>query len=153
MNDLLPRVVRLIGAEGAAIYRTGGELIGRTGVTRDAVAGEESHALVPGMTQHGPDRLTVSVPGGRLELFTSPYTPYFGRDEFQLVRNVAALVYVTLERTYAHAREVAAREALDEAQRIGLFTRLVADGPSRPATWTPPTRCTGCTAWSRATAS
>lgn len=117
VSDLLPRVARLVGAQGAAIYRTDGELIGRAGATPGPV-GEEGLALVPGVTQHGADRLTVDVPGGRLELFTSPYTPYFGRDELQLVRNVAALVYVTLERTYAHAREVAAREALDEAQRI-----------------------------------
>lgn len=118
VGDLLPRVVRLVGAQGAAIYRTDGELIGRAGATRGSVVGEESLALVPDVTQHGADRLTVSVPGGRLELFTTPYTPYFGREELQLVRNAAALVHVTLERTYAHAREVAAREALDEAQRI-----------------------------------
>ena len=116
VGDLLPRVVRIFGAQGASIHRGDGTLLGATGVVRDSCDG--GVVILPGVRQCGSDHLVLDVPGGRLDLFTSPYTPYFGRDELELVRNVAALVHVTLERTYAHAREVAAREALDEAQRI-----------------------------------
>jgi PAS domain S-box-containing protein len=118
VGNLLPRVVGLVAAQGAAIYRTDGELLGRTGVTRDATETQPGVAVVPGVTQHGNEHLTLDVPGGRLELFTNAYTPYFGRDELDLLRTLGAMVHVTLERTYAHVREVAAREALDEAQRI-----------------------------------
>lgn len=117
VDELLPRVVALVGAQGAAIRGADGSLLGRTGVVRSRRYGTEV-TLAPGVTQYGPDHLGVAAPGGRLELFTSAYTPYFGRDDLALLRNVAALVHTTLERTYAHAREVAAREALDEAQRI-----------------------------------
>lgn len=117
VRDLLPRVVELVGAEAAAIYDSDGTLLGRTGARED-VADADGVALAPGVTQVGADHLRIEVPGGRLELWASAYTPYFGREELELVRNVAALVHVTLERTYAHARERAATEALAEAQRI-----------------------------------
>lgn len=117
VDDLLPRVVELVGARAAAIHDDSGRLLGRTGEAGGASSGTEL-ALVPGVTQVGADHLRVAVPGGWLELWTSAYTPYFGRDELELIRTVAALVHVTLERTYAHAREIAAREALAEAQRI-----------------------------------
>jgi signal transduction histidine kinase len=117
VDELLPRIVRLVGARGAAIARADGEVIGRTGETTDS----GDWTAVPfedGVTQVGPDHLSITVPGGYLELWTSTYAPYFGREEVELLRSVGALVHVTLERTYAHAREVAAREAMDEAQRI-----------------------------------
>lgn len=117
VEELLPRVVRLVGAQGAAIYRNDGALLGRVGDSRAHPSGE-GVAVVPGVTQHAPDLLSLEVPGGRLELTTNAYTPYFGREELDLLRTIGALVHVTLERTHAHVREVAAREALDEAQRI-----------------------------------
>lgn len=116
VRDLLPRLMRLVGAQGAAIYREDGELVGLTGATPEV---RGARVLVaPGVTQVGSDHLSLTVPGGRLELWTTSYTPYFGREEVDLLRNVAVLLQVTLERTLAHAREVAAREALDEAQRV-----------------------------------
>ncbi|HEV2891071.1 MAG TPA: PAS domain-containing sensor histidine kinase [Frankiaceae bacterium] len=117
VEDLLPRVVELVGARAAAIHDDSGRLLGRAGTGAAEATGAEL-PLIPGVTQIGPDHLRVSVPGGRLELWTSPYAPYFGRDELELIRTVAGLVHVTLERTYAHAREIAARDALAEAQRI-----------------------------------
>ena len=118
VDDLLPRLVRFVGAQGAAVHRDDGVLLGRIGMTRESDATEPPLTLVPDVTQVGTGHLSLAVPGGRLELWTSPYTPYFGRDELDLLRSVAALLYVTLDRTLAHAREVAAREALDEAQRV-----------------------------------
>jgi PAS domain S-box-containing protein len=117
VEELLPRVVRLVGAQGAAIHRADGQLLGRVGETRDEPVGAGVE-VIPGVTQHAADHLSLAVPGGRLELYTTAYTPYFGREELDLLRTIGALVHVTLERTHAHVREVAAREALDEAQRI-----------------------------------
>jgi PAS domain S-box-containing protein len=117
LDDLLPRLVRLLGAQGAAMFAADGTVLGRAGVTRDGTGGEPVEIL-PGIAQLGDTHLAVDVPGGRLEVWTTPYTPYFGRDELDLLRNVAALLHVTLERTFAHEREVAAREALDEAQMV-----------------------------------
>jgi PAS domain S-box-containing protein len=125
VRDLLPRMVSLVGARGAALYRVDGTLIGRTGATRDD-ADMVALPIQPGVAQVGTDHLRIDLPGGRLDLWTTPYTPYFGRDELDLLRNVGALLHVTLERTFAHVREVAAREALDEAQRVahvGSFRR------------------------------
>jgi PAS domain S-box-containing protein len=129
VGDLLPRIVQLVGAQAAAIYSDGGELLGQTGPVGE-VRGEALE-LAPGITQLGQDHLSLALPGGRLELWTSAYTPYFGRDELDLLRTVGGLVHVTLERTYAHAREVAARDALAEAQRIahvGSWTWDIATG-------------------------
>lgn len=119
VRDLLPRLARIVGAEGAAVYREDGVLLGRTGRAReDDPVPAARVELVADVTQLAPDHLSLAVPGGRLELWTTAYTPYFGRDEFDLMRSVGSLLYVTLDRTYAHAREVAARAALDEAQRV-----------------------------------
>jgi signal transduction histidine kinase len=118
VDDLLPRIVALVGAQGASIEAGDGTPLGRTGITRPDDPAARDVVIAPGVTQRGADHLLLDVPGGRLELWTSAYTPYFGREEVELLRNVAALVHVTLERTYAHAREVAAREALDEAQAL-----------------------------------
>jgi len=119
VRDLLPRVVHLVGAEAAAIYDDAGRLLGRTGErSAEAAPAAEGTEIKPGVTQVGDDHLRIEVPGGRLELWASSYTPYFGREELELVRTVAGLVHVTLERTYAQARERAARDALAEAQRI-----------------------------------
>ncbi|HEX8002766.1 MAG TPA: PAS domain-containing sensor histidine kinase [Mycobacteriales bacterium] len=118
VGDLLPRVVQLVGARAASIHDSRGRLLGSTGDTTPLDPGAETLPLVEGVTQTGADHLRIEVPGGRLELWTTPYTPYFGREELALLRTVAALVHVTLERTYSHARELAARDALSEAQRI-----------------------------------
>jgi PAS domain S-box-containing protein len=129
VGDLLPRVVQLVGAEAASIFSDDGGLLGQTGPVGDSSG--DATVLVPGITQLGADHLSIALPGGRLELWTSAYTPYFGRDELDLLRTVGALVHVTLERTYAHAREVAARDALAEAQRIahvGSWTWDIASG-------------------------
>jgi PAS domain S-box-containing protein len=117
VDDLLPRLVELVGAQGVEIHRDSGGLLGRSGTTR-ADDGATPHPVAPGVTQVAPDHLSVTLPGGRLEIWTSAYSPFFGRDEFDLLRTVGGLVQVTLERTYAHSREVAAREALAEAQQL-----------------------------------
>lgn len=118
VRDLLPRVVELVGAEAAAIYGDSGRLLGSTGARAGEASAGPTIEIIPGVRQVGSDHLRVEVPGGRLELWASAYTPYFGRDELELLRTVAALVHVTLERTNAYARELAALDALAEAQRI-----------------------------------
>jgi PAS domain S-box-containing protein len=133
VEDLLPRLVELVGAQGVAIYR-GDDLLGHAGVTRPGRAGL-GHALAPGVTQLGPDHLSLVLPGGRLELWTSAYSPFFGRDEFDLLRTVGGLVHVTLERTYAHAREVAAGEALAEAQQLAHLGSWHWDVATGHITW------------------
>jgi PAS domain S-box-containing protein len=118
VEDLLPRLVELVGAQGVAIYRgSDGALLGSAGTIRPPRDGR-AVAIGPGITQLAPDHLSLVLPGGRLELWTDAYSPFFGRDEFDLLRSVGGLVHVTLERTFAHAREVAAREALAEAQQL-----------------------------------
>ncbi|MDQ1712687.1 MAG: hypothetical protein QOE45_2137 [Frankiaceae bacterium] len=118
VDDLLPRLAELVGAQGVAIYRDGDALpLGSAGRTQPAREGL-ARPIAPGVTQLGAEHLSLVLPGGRLELWTSAYSPFFGRDEFDLLRTVGGLVQVTLERTVAHAREVAAREALDEAQGL-----------------------------------
>jgi PAS domain S-box-containing protein len=118
VEDLLPRLVELVGAQGVAIYGgADGALLGSAGTTRPRNDARPL-AIGPGITQLAPDHLSLVLPGGVLELWTNAYSPFFGRDEFDLLRSVGGLVQVTLERTFAHAREVAAREALAEAQQL-----------------------------------
>ncbi|MDP9219422.1 MAG: EAL domain-containing protein, partial [Actinomycetota bacterium] len=53
-----------------------------------------------------------------LDVWSTPYTPFFGRDELDVLRSLGSLLHLTLERTKAHERELRAGDALAEAQQI-----------------------------------
>jgi anti-sigma regulatory factor (Ser/Thr protein kinase) len=87
---LLPQVASLLGGRGAALIHPDGTEVASHGVAE----------ATGGTTQGRVDVVDLSV--GRLAVFTSPYTPLFGRDEFELLRSLAALAELALERCKEH---------------------------------------------------
>ncbi|MGH2819461.1 MAG: PAS domain-containing protein, partial [Actinomycetota bacterium] len=119
---LLPSAASLVGGGGAALAEGSGALIGAHGLT-DAEGEklvERARTMDQRPTRDEEAATTVGVPlrSGFLAIEATPYTPFFGREETGLVRHLAVLAELALERTSALQREIGVREQLMEAQRL-----------------------------------
>jgi diguanylate cyclase (GGDEF)-like protein len=99
---LLPRVAGMIGARGAALMSSSGELLGRHGIVDppDATASDSSRIQ------------RVELRAGTLMLWTSPYAPFFGREELALIDGLSALADIVLDRCALDERRREAEKAL-----------------------------------------
>jgi signal transduction histidine kinase len=108
MARVLPRMQSTVGARGVALLDEEGEVIGAHGINPNAVDVET------------PERETVRLPvgAGSLVVWTNPYAPFFGEEEFSLLRSLGSLTVLALERSRLFAQEHDARVALEEADEI-----------------------------------
>ncbi len=100
---LAPHVARVMGAAGAIISDGSGVTLASVGVTpaeEVALAGSDLASL-------GDDDLSLSIPlgDGRISLKTSHYMPYFGREETEILQQLARLTEVALQRSALSERE------------------------------------------------
>jgi diguanylate cyclase (GGDEF)-like protein len=107
---LLPRVVGMIGARGATLITTSGELLGRHGTVGGADDLEPGSAADIGTGSSRVHR--VELRAGTLLLWTSPYAPFFGREEFALIEGLGALADIVLDRCALDERRREAEQAL-----------------------------------------
>ena len=98
-DDLLPHVAGLVGAPAAALVDAGGNMTAGFGA-----AGDPKQAA-----------LRLELPAGELVVWTSPVTPFFGQEEIDLLRSLAVLLALGLERTATQERE---REALERLREV-----------------------------------
>jgi diguanylate cyclase (GGDEF)-like protein len=96
LSEVLLAAARLVGARGAALVSTAGEIVGRHGHTGDD---EVIHRLarVPDLAGE-PDVYRVQLRAGSLLIWTSPYAPYFGRAELALTEALGVFADIVLER-------------------------------------------------------
>jgi hypothetical protein len=83
---LLPHIANALGGRGVALIRPDG-----------TVAATYGAAPLTEDSDNGRVEL-VELSVGRLVVFTSPYTPIFGREEFELARSLAGLAELALAR-------------------------------------------------------
>lgn len=83
---LLPHVANLLGGRGAALLDAEGHIASSHGPIESA--GGHVHL--------------ADLSSGRLVVHLSPFTPLFARDEFEVVRSLASLAEVALERLREH---------------------------------------------------
>jgi signal transduction histidine kinase len=102
LGHVLPPMAGIVGARGVELRNHEGELLGAHGdVTHDA------------------DRIVVvDSPAGVVKLWTSPYTPFFGVEELAVVRTLAALTALALDRARLFSHERETREALERADEV-----------------------------------
>jgi len=112
-EEVLEPMARMVGAHGVALRDADGRLIGAYGASPELLA-EPSEQADSG---HG-DIVRLEVPYGSLALRTSPYAPYFGREELALIRTLGALTGLALDRTRLFAEERASRAALERANDV-----------------------------------
>ena len=98
----LPPMAELVGARAVELRNPEGELLGAHGDVTD-----EADRIV-----------TVDSPAGQVKLWTSTYTPFFGTEELALVRTLAAMTALALDRARLFAHERGAREALERADEV-----------------------------------
>ena len=102
VGQVLPPMAEIVGARAIELRNTDGELLGSHGDVTDS----------EGRT------VTVDSAAGQVTLWTSTYTPFFGAEELAVVRTLAALTALALDRArlFAHEREL--RETLERADEL-----------------------------------
>jgi PAS domain S-box-containing protein len=114
---LLPHVVGMVGARGAALLDAGSEPIGSFGQTPD---GDEPSVRLP-------------LTGGSLLVWGSAYTPVFGRQELELLAALGGLADLALERVRTANRDAELAAVVDASGDAIVSTGL--DGTIR--SWNP----------------
>jgi PAS domain S-box-containing protein len=97
VNAVLPHVGPMVGAQGVALVSVDGEILGSSGVGSDEV----DVAAVEGQD----NVLSVSMPYGKLLVWTNPYAPFFAEEEIGLLRSLVSLTFLSLERVQASEAE------------------------------------------------
>ena len=127
-QTLLDPVTRLVGGKGAAVLDGEGTVVGYHGI--DRYRAEELGVAV----RHDPDALpptmiVVPMHTDWLAVEASPYTPFFGREEVDLVQRLADRASVALDRLRGQQAVREQAELLDLASDA-IFVREL-DGTIR----------------------
>jgi PAS domain S-box-containing protein len=89
VDQLLPSMTKMLGGQGAALVDTEGSVVGSYGTVPDVV-------VDPGEGGAGPVRLEMQC--GRLLIWTSPHTPFFGREELGLLSSFGVVADLAMAR-------------------------------------------------------
>jgi signal transduction histidine kinase len=102
---VLPPMAAIVGARALSLRGADDRIIGEHGSIVEDV--EDSNSTY-----------TIEIPGGALTVWTSPFAPYFGREERALLETLGALAGLALDRTRLFAQERQARHALERADEL-----------------------------------
>jgi signal transduction histidine kinase len=115
-REVLPPMARIVGARAAALRSRDGRVIGAHGASDELLAASDG-APEDGRSLDG-EIIEVDVPEGSLLVWTSPYAPYFGADELELLRTLGVLTGLALDRSRLFAQEREARRVLERADEL-----------------------------------
>jgi K+-sensing histidine kinase KdpD len=117
---VLGPMAEVVGARGAMLHGADGRLLG----THNAPEGARDR-----------DALHVPVAGGTLTVWTSPYAPFFGEEEVQLLETLGALTGIALDRVRLFVEEREARIAVERSNEVmANFITLAAHELRTPVT-------------------
>lgn len=116
VEGLLPHAARIIGGEGVALLDKNGTVLASHGVGEGqwevlAPADEDGHVKRGASTKLTQDLTKLDFPFGSMVIRTSPYTPYFGRDEIELLGSLGVMANLALERVRASEMRLELAEA------------------------------------------
>ena len=118
---LLPHMVRVVGAGGAALLDNEQRVLAASGDVHlpEASGGVSRQENAATASRH---RVDFDLRSGRLSLWVSPYTPFFGQDQLHRVRSLASLIDLAWERICLAELERETQQALiqerDFSQRL-----------------------------------
>lgn len=116
-----PFVEEVLGGKGTVLVGYDGHVVARHGLSEEEA--EDVASRVGDDATASPDLLVVRMRSGTLVVEADPFTPYFGRDELELLEGLAAYVDLALERTELSERERETR--LDLARTNAELEALV----------------------------
>lgn len=123
----------IVGARGAAVLDGEGRVIASEGVDAP-VLGEIEAGHAPSAPA-GTEVVRVDQPGASLLVWTSAYAPFFGEEELAVLRTVAALTGIALDRVRLFEQEHESRLALERANELmANFVALAAHELRTPVT-------------------
>ena len=112
VEGLLPHAVDIVGGEGVAILDLDGNVMASFGVEEgrwSALARDDTGDR--GVTGLAPYLTKLDFPFGSMVIKTSPYTPFFGRDEVELLGTLGVMANLALERVKASEMRLELAEA------------------------------------------
>jgi signal transduction histidine kinase len=112
-EQVLPHVCDIVGARASALRLESGEWIGAFRATDLMLA--EAHASGG---PAAPDVLRLDIPTAQLVLWTTPYAPFFGSGEVNLLRGIGNLTGLALDRSRLFQHERETRVALERADEV-----------------------------------
>ena len=121
-RELLPPTVRVVAGSGAALVDATGRVVAAYGKAPES--GTEFEPVMAGSPNGpAPEIVPLDEDHGDLVVWTSPYTPFFGREEADLLRSMAAVASLALDRCELLEEERAQRVALERAQQEAELAR------------------------------
>ena len=103
---VLEPMAALVGARSVTLRDESGDIVG-------------SHQVSARVAQKSDDEeFELDVPGGTLIVCSSRYAPFFGGEELRLLRTLAGLTGLALDRSRLSAQEREARVALERADAL-----------------------------------
>lgn len=117
---LLPHVTQLVGGRGSVLIGRGGEVTGSHGLGQAEALDLAARVAASEEKPYGNSGSALSVPmrNGALAVQASPYTPFFGREETEMLQTLAVLAELAMDRAELFKRERESRDQLAEAQQI-----------------------------------
>ncbi|HVF11568.1 MAG TPA: ATP-binding protein [Actinomycetota bacterium] len=116
-QTLLPHVASILGARAAILVDTGGEVIGSFGELPEGTGARSVPARAPTEERVEANLLRLEFDFGSLVIWASPYTPFFGQEEVELLRNLGGLTGLALDRTKLFRSEQEARASAEVANQ------------------------------------
>jgi len=105
--------VEIVGGSAAELVDSEGRLLGSYVANSTAESPADLGAVVPDRLKRAPT-VELDFSFGRLRVWASPYAPFFGSDEVELVRSLGALADLALERVRGSETEARLAASLKE---------------------------------------
>jgi signal transduction histidine kinase len=113
---VLAPMADIVGARAVAIRDSDGAVLGAYNIPESLVEKLQEGGPPPQLdSEHV---LEIEMPDGSLVVWTTPYAPFFGDEELQLLRTLGALTAVALDRVRLFEQERLARLALEQAAEL-----------------------------------
>lgn len=134
-GTLLPHVSEMSAGRGSFLVDNQDRLLGSHGLTD-----EEATQVLEELGSDRPERshqseVVIPMKAGRMVVVSSPYTPFFGEDELALLRRLAFLADLALERAAFFESLQSTHDRLLEAQELASLGNWEWEVQTDRTTW------------------
>lgn len=129
-SEMMPLMAKLVAARGIAMLDYDGNVIALHGVTREDALEAQSHfpdaehraqkreLLARGLPGQANPVLPMDFPFGIMLVWIDPYMPFFGREEFELTRNLGGIFALVLQTQKDLAEQTERAEQMAQLSKL-----------------------------------